>query len=127
MAVVDARRLAALDIWGTAGTLRRRRVIRAEFVIGATGCTFLGVLVFLRAGGAAWAIVGLWFVGLGVNYAALALLAQSLSRPGALEAELHGLDLQRESRQTRAQQVWIAIPFAVAAAAVVAEVRAHRQ
>ena len=37
MTLPNVRRLAALDMWGSAGTSRRRQLIRAEFVIGATG------------------------------------------------------------------------------------------
>src|SRR5574337_488292 len=114
-----------MDMWGTAGTLRRRRVIRVEFVVGAIGCTLLGVVALFRASSAVWLVVGVWLVGAGVNYVALALYAQSFSRPGTLEAELQGLDLRRELRKAGAQQLWIATPFAVAGAALVAEVRTH--
>jgi hypothetical protein len=47
MSRLDVRHLAALDMWGTAGTLRRRRIIRAEFVVGAIGCTCLGLYVLV--------------------------------------------------------------------------------
>jgi hypothetical protein len=42
----NARRQAvgAIDMRGTSGSLRRRRVIRAEFFLGAAGCTGLGAL-----------------------------------------------------------------------------------
>ena len=114
---MTVRRLAALDMWGTAGARRRRQLIRAEFVIGAVGCTVLGVLVLLAGGG--WlSVLGVWLVGAGVNYVPLALHAQSLSRQGALEAELHNVDLRRELRRAGVSQLWIAVPFAVAVAAV---------
>ncbi len=91
---MDARRLAAMDMWGTAGSLRRRRMIRAEFL----------------------------------NYVPLALHARSLSRPGALEAELTGVvDLRSELRKAGAQQFWIAVPFAVAVAAAATDVAARRR
>ena len=48
MEPLDVRRLAALDLHGVAGT-RRRRLIRAEFVVGAVGCTGLGVWVAVTA------------------------------------------------------------------------------
>jgi hypothetical protein len=116
----NVRRLAALDMWGTAGTTRRRRIVRAEFFVGALGCPLLGVLGLLHGSG--WpVVVGLWLVGVGVNYAPLALYAQALSRPGALEAALHGLDVRRELRRAGLQQLWIAVPFAVAIAALVQE------
>lgn len=113
MVPVDVRRLAAADMWGTAGSLRRRRLVRVEFIVGAVGCTALGVLCL--AAGSGWAeVLGLWLLGAGVNYVPLALQAQSLSRPGALEAELDGLDLRRELRRAGVRQIWIAVPFAVA-------------
>ena len=61
--------------------------------------------------------------GAGVNYVPLALYARLLSKPGALEAELVDvLDLPRELRKAGAQQFWIAVPFAVAIAALATEV-----
>jgi len=65
-------------------------------------------------------VVGLWLVGAGINYVPLALHARSLSRPGALEAELAGVDVRRELRRAGAQQLWIAVPLAVAVSAAVA-------
>ena len=115
MVLLDVRRLAAADMWGTAGSLRRRRLIRVEFIVGAVGCTALGVLSLISGSG--WAdALGVWLIGAGVNYIPLALQAQSLSRPGALEAELHGLDLRSELRRAGVRQIWIAVPFAVAIA-----------
>ena len=49
MEPLDVRGLAALDMHGVAGTQRRRRLIRAEFVLGAVGCTGLGVWVAVTA------------------------------------------------------------------------------
>jgi len=111
--MLDVRRLAALDMWGSKGSMHRRRIIRAEFVIGAIGCTALGLLAVLRGSG--WiVVVGFWLIGAGINYVPLALEAQSLSRPGALEAELAGVDVGRELRRAGVQQFWIAVPLAVA-------------
>ena len=118
VAILDVRRLAAADMWGTAGTMRRRRLIRAEFEVGAVGCTLLGVLVLASAGSVGWALVGAWLVGAGINYVPLALYARSLSRPGLLEAELCDVDLRRELRRTGLRQFWIAVPLAVAIAAL---------
>ena len=117
MALLNVRRLAAADMWGTAGSLRRRRLIRVEFIVGAVGCTALGVLSLVSGNG--WAdVLGVWLVGAGINYIPLAWEAQSLSRPGALEAELHGLDLRHELRRAGVRQIWIAVPFAVALSAL---------
>jgi hypothetical protein len=113
VSLLDVRRLAALDMWGAAGTGRRRRLIRAEFVLGVVGCTGLGISVL--ATGSGWMrLLGIWFVGAGINYVPLAWEARSLSRPGALEAELRGIELRQELRHAAVQQLWIAVPLAVA-------------
>jgi hypothetical protein len=111
--------LAALDMWGTAGTMRRRRIIRAEFFLGAVACTGLGALALATASGWMTAL-GIWLVGAGINYVPLAREAQRLSRPGALEAELQGVELRRELRRATVQQLWIAVPLAVAVFSLVA-------
>jgi sigma-70-like protein len=54
----------------------------------------------------------------GGRVAPIGIKAQSLARPGALEAELVGADLPRELRQAGAQQLWIIVPLAVVVAAV---------
>jgi hypothetical protein len=111
-------------MWGSDGTSRRRRIIRAEFAIGAIGCTLLGVFALARGSGWQFAI-GIWLLGAGANYVPLALHAQSLSRPGALEGELHGLDIPHELRRAGLRQFWIAVPFAGAGAAL-AQARSER-
>jgi hypothetical protein len=117
MVLPNVRRLAAVDMWGAAGTKRRRLVIRAEFVIGAVGCTVLGALALTAS---RWQIsVGVWLVGAGINYVPLALHAQSLSRLGASEAELAEVDPRRELRAATISQFWIAVPFAVAIASLI--------
>ena len=126
MALVDVRRLAALDMWGSAGSLRRRRVIRGEFVAGAVCCTGLGAFVLTSSSSGLWVAVGIWLVGAGVNYVPLALYARALSRPGALEAELQGADLRRELRRAGVQQLWILLPGVVAIAAVTQERQRRR-
>lgn len=88
----DVRRLAAIDMHGMAGSPRRAKIIRAEFYVGAFGCAFLGGMSLIIGEG--WAkILGLWRIGIAVNYVALVWVAISLSGPGALEAELAGSDL----------------------------------
>ena len=119
VAILDVRRLAAADMWGTAGKPRRRRLIRAEFAIGAVGCVLLGVFAMVTASDTTWLLVGAWLVGVGLNYVALCVHAQSLSQPGALDAELRGVDLRPALRKAGLQQFWIAVPLAVAVAALV--------
>ena len=118
MAWVNARRLAAADMWGTKGSTRRRQIIRAEFVAGVVGCLLVGAITIVQSSG--WArFVGVWLVGVGVNYIPLVIHAQALSRPGALEAELRGTDVRRELHRAGVRQLWIAVPFAIAIADLV--------
>jgi hypothetical protein len=115
--VLDVRRLAAVDMYGSAGGPRRRRIIRAEFDIGAVGCILLGLVALVIGQG--WGVAfGAWLVTIGTNYVALALAAHSLSRPGALNAELAGVDLSAELRRAGVRQLWILVPFAVAVESV---------
>jgi hypothetical protein len=76
-----------------------------------------GILALVHGSGG-WILVGVWLVGAGANYVPLALEAQRLSRPGALDAELSGLDVRRELRRAATAQLWIAVPFAVFLAAL---------
>ena len=117
MSFIGVRRLAALDMWGLAGSERRRKLIRAEFLVGAGGCTGLGVLVLTAASGWMTAL-GVWLVGAGLNYVPLAVEAQRLSAPGSLEEELRGVDVRAELRRAGVQQLWIAVPLAVVVLAV---------
>jgi hypothetical protein len=98
---LDVRRLAALDMHGLASTQLRRRVVVAEFVLGAVGCVAVGLLTAARAPGSGWRVLGVRLVGIGVNYLALALHAISLLPAGALDAELAGVDVGESSGGTR--------------------------
>jgi hypothetical protein len=117
MEALDVRRLAAVDMHGVSGTPLRRRLIRAEFVLGAVGCLGLGVWAAVTAPAPGWKLFGAWLAGAGVNYAVLAWQALSLSRPGALEAELAGADIRRDLRHYSSRQFWVVVPllFAVLA------------
>jgi len=115
--MLNVRRLAAADMWGTKGSPKRRRIIRVEFWAGAIGCLFLGTATLALTTGRGL-ILGAWLVGVGINYIPLVVSAESLSKPGALESELAGKDIVRELRAAGAQQLWIAVPLAVAVAAL---------
>jgi hypothetical protein len=104
-------------MYGTRGTNRRRRIVYAEFIAGACACSLLGILA-LVTGSLGWVLFGAWLVGVGINCVAMALEAGRLSRPGALEAEMAGLELRQELRSATKAQLWIAVPFAVCLAAV---------
>jgi hypothetical protein len=62
-------------------------------------------------------VFGAWVGGVGVNYAALVWQTALLSRPGALQAELAGVDVPRELRRYGLLQFWVVVPllFAVLA------------
>lgn len=111
MTLLDVRRLAAIDMHGVGGTRLRRRVILAEFIVGALGCMVGGLWVAGFARGAGWRFFGVWLAGVGVNYVAVALHAVSLSRPGALDVELAGVDIGRELQRYTYLQFWVAVPL----------------
>ena len=108
---VDVRRLAAVDMHGVRGTTLRRRVIVAEFVLGAFVGTALGVAAAASASAIGWRLFGLWIATACLNYVPLALHAISLLRPGALDAELAGVDVGQELRYYTKAQMWIAVPL----------------
>jgi hypothetical protein len=110
--MMSPRRLAAVDMYGTRGSRRRRLVIRVEFFVGVVGCLALGVLAIIHDDGV-WVLIGVWLIGIGLNYVPLAASAQSLSRPGALEAEMDGRDVRRELRRAGVTQAMILVPLAL--------------
>jgi hypothetical protein len=101
-------------MYGLRGRPWRRRVILAEFVAGAVLCSALGLVALVSSGGAGGRLLGAWLLGVGLNYVPLALHAVALSRPGALEAEVAGLDVRRELRRYGAASLWLVVPLAVA-------------
>jgi hypothetical protein len=108
---LDVRRLAAVDMWGGRGTRRRRPIIVAEFVLGATVGPALGLLLAIAGSGLAWRVLGALIAGACLNYVPLALHAISLFPGRRLEAELAGVDVPRELRRYTAAQLWIAVPL----------------
>ena len=58
-------------------------------------------------------IHGLYLTLTGLNYVPLALHAVALSRPGALDRELAGVDTGQEIRRYGVLQVWILVPLAL--------------
>jgi hypothetical protein len=117
-ALLDVRRLAALDMHGARGTRRRRLIILAEFALGTLGGAALGVWA-LTWGGAVGLVFGIWLLGLGANYLPLTWNVALLWRPGRLHAELAGADLRAELRHYTRAQIWVLAPFWIAGLAVV--------
>ena len=118
MTDMDPRRLAAVDMYGTHGTLRRRRIIRFEFVAGLIAALAFGGWL-MSVGDVGDAVIGVIIVTIGLNYAPLAVYAIRFSPPGALEAELQDVDVPKELRRYTVLQLWVFVPLAL----VVADVR----
>ncbi|MBF6599453.1 MAG: hypothetical protein IVW36_02955 [Dehalococcoidia bacterium] len=123
MSLVNVRRLAAIDMYGASGSARRRRIILAEFIIGVIGMVGLGLWALTQASGLTTRMFGLWLVGAGLNYAPLAVYAVVLSRPGALESELAGVDPSAGLRRYGLLSLWILVPLSLIAFALHAAVR----
>jgi hypothetical protein len=110
---MKVRRLAAIDMYGARGTTRRRRIILAEFILGVLVSVAFGTWLLLQASSAAGRVAALWILGAGLNYAPLAAYAMMLSRPGALDRELAGVDTGRELRHYSILQLWIFVPLSL--------------
>ncbi|HEY7266275.1 MAG TPA: hypothetical protein VH501_01145 [Solirubrobacterales bacterium] len=114
---IDVRRLAAVDMYGAAGSRIRRRVILAEFLLGAVIGSALGLFVLVATGG--WmAVFGAWLLGACLNYVPLSLHALDLSRPGALERELRGVEVRAELRHYTKAQIWLFVPLVLVVLAI---------
>jgi hypothetical protein len=114
---LDIRRLTAVDMYGVAGSRIRRRVILAEFVLGAVVGSALGLYGLLATDGFT-AVFGGWLLGACLNYVPLSVHAFDLSRRGALESELRGVDIRAELRHYTKAQIWIAVPLLFIALAI---------
>jgi hypothetical protein len=110
---MNVRRLAAIDMYGLYGTARRRRIIVAEFVLGVLVMVFVGVAILVAASSISGRVFGWWMTGAGLNYAPLAVHAIMLSRPGALDRELSGIDPGPELRRYSTLQFWIFVPLSL--------------
>ncbi|MFC7545568.1 hypothetical protein [Plantactinospora sp. GCM10030261] len=115
---MNVRRLAAIDMYGGAGSRVRRRVILIEFVAGAIGLPLIALWSASDSQSAGRLVFAAWLLGVGVNYVPLALHAMSLSRPGALEAELADVDVFGELRRYTAAQLWVLVPLLLVGLAV---------
>jgi hypothetical protein len=94
----------------------------AEFVAGVVVSVAFGIWLMAHASGPTVRVLGIWAIGAGLNYAPLAAYAISLSRPGALNAELAGVDTGRELRRYSVLQLWIFVPLSLVVLAVHAAV-----
>jgi hypothetical protein len=110
---MNVKRLAAIDMYGTRGTLRRRRIILAEFTAGVVATVALGTWLTTSASSLGTRLFGIWILGAGLNYTPLAAYAIALSRPGALVTELAGVDTGGELRRYSLLQFWIVVPLSL--------------
>jgi len=115
---IDVRRLAAVDMYGSAGARWRRWVILVEFLAGVVGIALIAVLLLRQGGGMGSTVVAAWLLGVAANYVPLALHALSLVRPGALAAELAGVDIGAELRHYTTAQFWVFVPLLLAVLAI---------
>lgn len=118
----SVRRFAAVDMYGTAGTRRRRRIVAAEFVLGTAGLLALAAILCVH-GGWLW---GIWALGCGANYGALAVYAVALLRPERLRAELEGADVRSELRRYGVAQLLLFVPGLIALVALLESLHRHR-
>lgn len=102
-------------MYGSRGTTRRKRIILGEFTSGLAATVALGTWLATEASSLGTRIFGVWLIGAGLNYAPLAVYAVLLSRPGALEAELAGVDAGQELRRYSVLQLWILVPLSLVA------------
>ena len=102
--------------------LRRRRIIRAEFVLGWV--VALALATFLLVNGA-W-LIGFWLLGVGVNYIPLAVYSIVLFPGDRVERELEGVDLPTEARRAGLAQFGLFVPFLVGIVAAVQFARRDR-
>jgi hypothetical protein len=105
-------------MYGARGTARRRRIILAEFIAGSVAMVAFGVWLTVFSVGSGGRALGVWAIGAGLNYVPLAACAIALNRPGALEAELAGVDTARELRRYSILQLWIFVPLSLVLLAV---------
>ncbi|MFJ9703747.1 hypothetical protein [Streptomyces sp. NPDC101234] len=110
---MDVKRLAALDMYGTRGTRRRRRIVLVEYIAGVIVASGLGLWVLLNSSSTGGRVFGAWLIAVGVNYIPLASHAIRLSAPGGWDAELVGVDVRRELARFGILQLWIVVPLAV--------------
>jgi len=109
---MDPRRLAAVDMYGTRGTLRRRRIILIEFVAGLLAALAFGGWL-LSFGDVGNSVIGAVVIGIGLNYAPLSVYAIRFSPRGALEAELDDVDVQSELSRYSVLQFWAFVPLSL--------------
>jgi DNA-binding HxlR family transcriptional regulator len=110
---VTVRRLAAIDMFGTRGTVRRRRIILVEFLFGVVAAPAFGAWLLSSSPDRWRTLIAWWIIGVGLNYVPLAAYAVALSGRGVLDRELAGVDIGPELRRYGVWQLWVLVPLAL--------------
>lgn len=76
---MNVRRLAAIDMYGSRGSMRRRRIIVVEFLVVLALAAALSGWLLIRASRPSVWVVALWVLGVGLNYAPLSVYAVLLT------------------------------------------------
>ncbi len=120
--MINIRKLAALDM-----ALHGARLILAEFALGIVFPLILALLS-LRSGQArlGWQpALGIWLVGIAVNYIPLFIYAVLIARAGTAREE--GQPEIAHVWRYSVQQLVLLVPFVVAVIALVQEYRQRRK
>ena len=108
--ITNFRRLAAIDI-----AYLGFKVILAEFLCGAVLSTALGVWVLLRSHSPGQALLGIYLLGLGMNYVPLVVFAVSIGgrEPARWELASELTDQRRAMSKYRLLSLLLLVPFLV--------------
>ncbi|MDN3517505.1 hypothetical protein QWY84_07790 [Aquisalimonas lutea] len=103
--------MAAIDMHGLKGGVIRRKIITAEYLLGATVGPAIGLIAVDNSTSIGWTLFGLWIAGGCLNYIPLAIHALLLLRQRALEVELSNVNVRCALRFYTAAQLWLAVPI----------------
>jgi hypothetical protein len=96
---------------GGRGNTPLLRILLAQVIAGAIVMVAFGAWLAAASTSPVDRVLAIWILGAGLNYVPLAAYAIALSLPGALDAELAGVDTGRELRRYSILQLWIFLPL----------------
>jgi hypothetical protein len=108
---MNLRRLAAIDL-----VFLGSRFVLAEYAVGLVLCLALGLFVLFRSHSYGQVVLGIYFIGLGANYAPMLGWAVAITKKRNAEAELSGelSDKHRAMAKYRRLSLVLLIPLSVA-------------
>jgi hypothetical protein len=109
--MMSVRRLAAIDMYGTKGSLLRRRLVLGEFVAAVIVSFFLSAVLILNGDSVVLLIIGIWIALIGANYVPLAIYAIDFTRGSRLLEGLRAVDTHQELRYYSIAQFWVLAPL----------------